>query len=196
MSQEEQNGPAVIRMTPRVLEESYLPALQEVAQNPYGGKVAYAVLKNYRYATRLARKIEKYRLDLVHKHAQKDEKGAIKTTTSPEGRVVAELTDEGRQAFDAEIQAYYNESLHDLQVHRASEQEIIGMNTVRPATLIMLAPMFEADPEDVQKDPPPMSVVPDDLPEIPRSAQDEENAPQKAYPEHIPAPDDDFELID
>lgn len=155
-----------VQMTPRVLEESYLPALQEVAQNLYQGKIAYAVMKNYREALKMRAKVEDFRNVTLRELGETDDKGEL-ILIPQEGRPhQVKMSDEAKKKFEDVMTRHYTDHLYDLRVHRVSEQHICEEQKIRPVVLVMLAPMFNKEEEAVEITQPlgsPLSVVKDEI---------------------------------
>lgn len=154
-----------VQMTPRVLEESYLPALQEVAQNLYQGKIAYAVMKNYQEALKMRTKVEDFRNATLRELGETDDKGEL-VLIPQEGRPhQVKMSDEAKKKFEDVMTRHYTDHLYDLRVHRVSEQHICEEQKIRPVVLVMLAPMFNKEEEAVEITQPlgsPLSVVKDE----------------------------------
>ena len=136
-----------VKITPQVLENQYLPALEEIMQSEFSGKVAQAVRKNYQFARQAYSAFQRVRAALWAKHCQVDDLGNIKTTKNEEGQEVGLFkTEESEAEFAAAIRKTYQDSLFTMRVHRVFENEITNMAKVRPAALMMLDPMFYTDP--------------------------------------------------
>lgn len=133
-----------VKMTPAILEDQYLPALEEIAQGSFHNKFSLAVVKNYKLAMRTRRACEKVRMAVVKKYSKLDKDGQVVTEDDKQGRKVAVFRDPSAvEEFNAEITRHRNEMLFDLQVHRVHRSAVESMNEpVRPVTLMMLDPMF------------------------------------------------------
>ncbi len=153
-----------VQMTPRVLEESYLPALQEVAQNIYEGKIAYAVMKNYQEALKMRAKVENYRNAVLKDLGEKDANGDL-VLLRQEGRPSqVKMSDEAKAEFESIMVKHFDNELYELRVHRVEERHICEEQKIRPVVLVMLAPMFvreEGPAELTQPMGSPLSVVKD-----------------------------------
>ena len=154
-----------IQMTPRVLEESYLPALQEIAQNVYRGKIAYAVMKNYREALKMRAKVEDFRNTVLRGLGEKDDKGDLVLIPQENRPHQVKMSDEAKKKFEDVMTRHYTDQLYDLLVHRVNEQHICEEQKIRPVVLVMLAPMFNKEEEAAEITRPlvsPLSVVRDE----------------------------------
>lgn len=146
----------VVKMTPNQLFQEYMPGLTELTQAHFGGKVAYAVVKNYQLGDRAVRAIEKDRLDILRQYVQFDEKGAM-VINNDEG--VAPGTPrfkspEAEQQCRAEVNRLGMEGQYDVSVHVVPASLINDMPNIRPAVLLMTQCMWEDAPEKESVDSP------------------------------------------
>ena len=151
----------LVKVTARVVDQSFIPALEEVAQSPFPGKVAFAMVRNHERAIAFMRKVDRERFDLLRVHAQLDGQGNVIVDTEATVPNQAKFADDdAKERFNNAVNALLDEP-RDLVIQRVKRDEIEKMHTVRPVALMMLAPMFfsEEEPEEVATPAPTMSVV-------------------------------------
>lgn len=146
----------VVKMTAEQLFREHMTGLEQLSRTPLTGKLAYGVMKNFQFASRVAKKAELDRISLLRKYAVLDKDGGFvldKSEGAPAGKCTFPDAEKEKE-FQIELSAMMANKLYEVPVHMISQDLIPEMQSIQPAILMMTECIWQGAP-DGEPDPNP-----------------------------------------